>query len=1088
MEYPAPMPVPPADPLWDAFVDPPDDARPRAWWHWMDGNVDPAGIDRDLRWLHRVGVRGVQLFDGGMGGPLVVPEAVRPGTPEWDEAVDTAARTAGELGLELAVATSSGWSAAGGPWVEPADAMKKVVWSELVVRGGAPLEVELPPLPAVAGLYQDCPRWGAAADPGAAFSVDWRVVAFPADPAHGVLSPAAVHTSAPIDAAATGCLTDASFGPTLSLPRDPDGRSTAWVEQEFAEPVTVRSVVVGLRGPRGFGAAPPAAAVLQASDDGVAYRDVAELPPTTVPARTVSFAPVTARRFRLVLSGGSAADALPPVAPGVRRPPVLRKASTFEVSEFALRAGGRVHHAEVKAGFGVVPDYDAVATDQAADAASVDPSTVVDLTGHVRDGVLRWDAPAGDWTVLRLGASLTGQTNGPAPADSTGLEVDKLDGGRVRSYLAVHLRRFGVEADAAAPAASSAPRFGALLSDSIEAGPQNWTDAILDHFRRRRGYDASPWLPALAGVLVGGPDDADRFLSDWRRTIAELLADEYYGTLADEAHRRGMTYYAEALEDGRPQLGDDLAMRSHADVPMGAMWTFDPDHGPQPTYVADLKGAASVAHVHGKARVGAEAFTSFDRPWAWTPRTLKHIADLQLALGVTRFCIHTSPHQPLAAPPPGVALAPFLGQAFTVNETWSAHARPWIDYLARCSAVLAAGAPAVDVAVFVGEEAPVTGLFEHRLDTSVPEGFDFDYVGPDALAGVLRVDGDRLVSDGAAYRVLHLGGSSRRMTLASLDAIERLLDDGAIVVGERPDGSPSLGDDPRTFAEACERIWAVPRTRGRVLATTDLRAAFAELGLRPGLEVEGPPVRRIARVIDGRLVTFLANPAGEPIELRLRPSDAATRLVAWDPVEVRSVPLEPDPPAEGRTTFRLSLPAFGSAFVLPSTEPEAAASVETAEPVPMDGAWTLSLPGRPPLAMPDGPGLWTDLDDAARGFSGTGTYRLGFDLTTGPADDERLVLDLGVVRDLAHVVVNGRDCGVAWTEPFRVDVTAAVAAGPNVLEVEVVTPWRNRLIAEAGAPTGEVFEPMTRVFEASAEPLDAGLAGPVLLRRVSTPR
>ncbi|HEU0183429.1 MAG TPA: glycosyl hydrolase, partial [Agromyces mariniharenae] len=773
MGDPASTPDAPSDPLWDAFVDPPDDARPRAWWHWMDGNVDPAGIERDLRWLHGVGVRGVQLFDGGMGGPLVVPSPVRPGTLAWDQAVDTAVRKAAELGLELAVATSSGWSAAGGPWVGPVDAMKKAVWSERLVRGGGPVEVELPPLPAVAGLYQDCPRWGAAVDPDAAFSVDWRVLAYPADPAHDVLSPAAVHASGPIDDVDAGCITDASFGPTLSLPRDPDGWSTAWVEQEFAEPVTVRSVVVGLPGPRGFGAAPPASAVLQASDDGVAYRDVADLRTTTVPARTASFPPVAARRFRLVLSGASAADALPPVAPGVRRPPVLRKAATFEVSEFALRAGGRVHHAEVKAGFGVVPDYFAVATDPGAGAASVDPSTVVDVTGHVRDGVLRWDAPAGDWTILRLGASLTGQTNGPAPADVTGLEVDKLDGGRVRSYLAVHLRRFGVEPDAAAPAPSGTAPFGALLSDSIEAGPQNWTDAILDHFRRRRGYDATPWLPALAGLVVGGPDESDRFLYDWRRTIAELLADEYYGALADEAHRRGMAYYAEALEDGRPQLGDDLAMRAHADVPMGAMWTFDPGDGPLPTYVADLKGAASVAHVHGRHRVGAEAFTSFDRPWAWTPRTLKHVADLQLALGVTRFCIHTSPHQPIAAPPPGIALAPFLGQAFTVNETWAAHARPWIDYLARCSAMLAAGVPAVDVAVFVGEEAPVTGLFNDAFDAAVPEGFDFDYVGADAVRDVLRVVDRSVAAKGATYSALYLGGSSERMTLPTLLAIER---------------------------------------------------------------------------------------------------------------------------------------------------------------------------------------------------------------------------------------------------------------------------------------------------------------------------
>ena len=199
-----------------------------------------------------------------------------------------------------------------------------------------------------------------------------------------------------------------------------------------------------------------------------------------------------------------------------------------------------------------------------------------------------------------------------------------------------------------------------------------------------------------------------------------------------------MVYYAEALEDGRPQLGDDLAMRSHADVPMGAMWTFDPGSGPRPTYVADLKGAASVAHVYGKEWTGAEAFTSFDRPWASSPRSLKHVADLQLALGVTRFCIHTSPHQPLSAPPPGIALAPFLGQAFTVNETWAGMARPWIDYLARCSAVLSAGEPAVDIAVFVGEEAPVTGLFDDRFDEAVPPGFDFDYVGADGLSVLTR--------------------------------------------------------------------------------------------------------------------------------------------------------------------------------------------------------------------------------------------------------------------------------------------------------------------------------------------------------------
>jgi len=1052
-----------ADPLWNVFLDPPDDARPRAWWHWMDGNVDPAGIVRDLTWLHEVGVRGVQLFDGGMGGPLVVPEPVRPGSPEWREAIGTAVRTAAELGLELAVATSSGWSASGAPWVELGDAMKKVVWSETLVAGGGERDVELTPLPSVGGPFQDCRRWGST--DSREWSTDWKVVAVPALAAHDALVPVAVSGSASVGD--WSHLIDGGFGESLTLPRDPDAWSSAWIEEEFAEPVTVRSVTIGLPGPRGFGAAPPAHAVLQAGGDGEEYRDIAELPPASVPVRTATFPAVTATRFRLVLSGASAAEALPPVADGVRLPPVLRRSDAFLVSEFALRSAALVHQSEVKAGFGAIPDYYAAETTPATDAAAIPFADAHDLTPLVRDGRLRWEAPPGRWRILRLGASVTGQTNGPALPDSTGLEVDKLDGRRVAAYLERHLTEFGAESG-----------FGALLSDSIEAGAQNWTDAIAERFLELRGYDPTPWLPALAGFVVGGAVASDRFLYDYRRTIAELIAGEYYGTLAVEAHRRGMAYYAEALEDGRPQLGDDLAMRSHADVPMGAMWTFDAESGPRPTYVADLKGAASVAHVHGKAWTGAEAFTSFDRPWASTPRSLKHVADLQLALGVTRFCIHTSPHQPLAAPPPGIGLAPFLGQVFTVNETWAGMARPWIDYLARCSAVLSAGEPAVDVAVFVGEEAPVTGLFDDALDTAVPPGFDFDYVGVDGLA-LLRADGEELHSAGARYRLLYLGGSSRRMTVAALRQVEELLDGGATVVGVRPECSPSLADDDVGFAGACDRIWALPRARGRVVSTRDLTVAMRQLGLRSEFETSGTPLRSIARIVDGRRVTFLANPTGDEVRASVVVPSEVGALSAWDPVEVRTTSLGGTPGPDGTTSFDIELPAFGSVFVVPDAA-ETRAEAASVRARSLDGAWSLTMPDRPEIELPNGPILWTELDDPARAFSGRATYRTEF-ASAAAGERERVTLSLGEVGDIARVTVNGIDCGVAWTAPFRVDVTAAVREGANALEVEVATPWRNRLIAEASAPTGDIFAPTTEVFQPTAMPLPAGLAGPVVL-------
>lgn len=1053
--------------LWSAFVDPPDEARPRAWWHWMDGNVDPAGIERDLEWLHRAGVRGVQLFDGGMGVPLVVPEAVRPGTAAWREAVSTAARTAERLGLELAVATSSGWSAAGGPWVRPSDAMKKVVWSETVVEGGDRVEIALPPLPDVAGLYQDTPREGGTVSER--FAVDWRVLAIPHPSSADALRPDLVTGSAAVQDAAS--LIDGSFDRAVTLPRDPDGWSDAWIEQQFSQPVTVRSVVAGLPGPRGFGAAPAASAVLQVSDDGIEYRDVVALDPTTAPARTASFPPVTGRRFRLSLSGGSAADALPPLSAGVRIPPVLRPAAAFLVTEFALREAGRVHHAEVKAGFAAAIDYYAIDSPNESAEGAAPPQSVIDVSAFVADGALRWDAPPGRWLVLRLGASLTGQTNGPAPADSTGLEVDKLDGDRVSAYLEAHLDRFAGTPD------DTGPGFAALLSDSIEAGPQNWTDDIAEQFLARRGYDPTPWLPTLAGLLVGSPSQSDLFLYDYRRTLAELLASEYYGTLGAEARRRGMTYYAEALEDGRPCLGDDLAMRAAADVPMGAMWTFSPEHGPRPTYVADLKGAASVAHVYGKRWTGSEAFTSFDEPWSWTPKALKHIADLQLSLGVTRFCIHTSPHQPMAAPPPGIALAPFLGQAFTVHETWSGMASPWIDYLARCCVVLAAGRPAVEVAVFVGEEAPVTVLPADDVVRLSARGIDADFVGIDALLRVLRVEQGELVSEGAAYALLHLGGSSHRMTLAALAAVERLVDDGATVVGARPTSSPSLADDPAEFEAACDRLW----TTGRV-SDIDLDEALAGLGIRSPLQIEGGPVRRISRIIDGARVTFLANPTPEPLRLRVTALDGR-RLAGWDPVAVTRarLPTERSAP-DGPVAHAVELAPFGSLFLVPD-EADAAASISVGEPdqIELRGDWVTLLPGLEPLTTRPHPRLWTDGAGAAGGFSGVGTYRHEFRMPEHEAVGRSWRLDLDVVRDIVRVVLNGHDCGVSWTAPFRVDVSSALRPGLNTLEVHVATPWRNRLIAEAAHPSGKLFAPATTVFTPTAQPLPAGLSGRVRL-------
>jgi len=263
------------------------------------------------------------------------------------------------------------------------------------------------------------------------------------------------------------------------------------------------------------------------------------------------------------------------------------------------------------------------------------------------------------------------------------------------------------------------------------------------------------------------------------------------------------------------------------------MWVFDPGSGtPGPTYVADLRGASSVAHVYGKPWTGAESMSAFHRPWSYTPQRLKHVADLELAPGVTRFCIHTSPHQPAGTPPPGIGLAPFLGQVFVRTEPWARFAAPWVDYLARCSYVLNQGRPAVDVAVFPGEEAPLTALYGDRADRSVPAGFGFDYVGLDGLEECVTVEDGVIVACGARYRVLYLGGSSHRMTLRALGRVRALLDQGATVIGSRPACSPSLADDPAEHARAVRDLWEAgePSGRpglGRLIGTADLAHALS---------------------------------------------------------------------------------------------------------------------------------------------------------------------------------------------------------------------------------------------------------------------
>ena len=292
-----------------------------------------------------------------------------------------------------------------------------------------------------------------------------------------------------------------------------------------------------------------------------------------------------------------------------------------------------------------------------------------------------------------------------------------------------------------------------------------------------------------------------------------MLAEYHYDQITAILKQRGMGHYGESHEGGRAFVGDGMEAKRTNDVPMSAMWTQRPGvNAEQHGYNADIRESASVAHLYGKTYVAAESLTAGSNAWAWSPATLKPTADKELAMGLNRFVIHTSVHQPLVDKGPGLSLGPF-GQWFTRNETWAEQARAWVTYLARSSFMLQQGRFVADVLYYYGEDTNVTALFRDKAPP-VPAGYNFDYVNADALVNLLSVaDGQLAAPSGMRYRVLALDPNSRHMSLPVLRKIRDLVAAGAVVAGPKPLSTPSLSDDEAEFRRLADELWG-PGTAG----------------------------------------------------------------------------------------------------------------------------------------------------------------------------------------------------------------------------------------------------------------------------------
>jgi hypothetical protein len=676
---------------------------------------------------------------------------------------------------------------------------------------------------------------------------------------------------------------------------------------------------------------------------------------------------------------------------------------------------------------------------------------IIDLTSQMNsEGKLFWEAPPGQWQIIRLGHASSFKLTRPGPSKAVGLECDRLNPQGIKTHFDAFL--YPILKNAGSKTGNTLTH---IFLDSWEAGGQNWTKELPKEFRKRRGYDITPWLPVLTGIVIDSPELTERFLWDFRQTISEMTLDNYHRNLKELISTYNVDFSLEAY--GNLSI-NTLKYAELSDFPIGEFWTLGRDHYPffgNQKYYNTMKTMASASHTKGIKWVGAEAFTGF-RGWKDHPFIFKGIGDEAFCRGINKFILHLSAHQAYDQMVPGLTHRRWGGH-FNRHNTWWKYSKPWFDYLNRCQFMLQQGQFIADVIYFFGEGAP---LNVKDMDVNLPQGYDYDLCSSDIVQQMKVQDGRIVLPSGMSYRYLLLPDTDK-LTLSSAEKINELINSGAhVIVQKRITGAPGLSGYPVTdkkVKQIFDQLWNVDK----LINEKNWEILFQQDNLNPDFMGEG--LNYIHRKTDNVDVYFVSNPEPAVVKVNcsFRISDKIPEL--WNPEtgeimelseysisgERVSVLLEFEPMQSWFVVFRKSKPAGklkGKNF--PEYLP--IKNIKGSWEVSFDSKW-----GGPEKSVAfDSLADWSRHNDQRICFySGSATYSKSFNLSSSQLPQSTPVfLDLGKVEVIARVKVNGQNCGIAWKPPYRVNITQAVQEGENRLEIEVVNTWVNRMIGDEQLP------------------------------------
>ncbi|MDR2037141.1 MAG: glycosyl hydrolase [Bacteroidales bacterium] len=744
------------------------------------------------------------------------------------------------------------------------------------------------------------------------------------------------------------------------------------------------------------------------------------------------------------------------------------------------------------------------------DDQPVNVDEVVDLTGKMdASGALEWDVPEGRWVIVRTGHRMTGSRLSIAQPEADGLSVAWLNSVGVDKQFEMLGKVILEEAEKAGY------QLKFFCDDSFEDGFPNWTADILDQFRYYRGYDATPYLPVFSGYIVGSAEISDRFLHDYRKTVADCMADKHYKRFAELCHEHGLQVQNESAGPSRSgtMCMDTLKNLGRSDLPAGEFWLgikHDQEGGLKLPYGESrlernqnkvTKMVASAAHIYGKNLVTTESYTTY-RHWMDSPATLKQSTDRAFCEGVNRILVHTSTATRPEDGKPGYEY--YAGTHFNPNITWWDQSGGFLSYIGRCQHLLRQGNFVADVLYYNGDWAPNIVEPKH-VDPSLGKGYDYDVCNEEVLLNYMSVkDGLITLQSGMKYRVLVLP-DSEAMPENVMGKIASFVAEGATVIGKPPIKDPGLKNYPacdNNVKELATRVWGNcdgvnqmthQYGKGRVFFGKEIRSILQDDNIYPDFETNLPVIDFIHRSAKDNEIYFIAN-----LDRNLQKADCLFRISGrqpeiWDPVTGKRRIVSEFIRKDGRTLIPMKFEGFQSFFIIFPRNSDIKRQKKSkdfpqyATVSVLDGPWTVKFDpnwGGPESVRFEELSDWSrHEDERIRYYSGKATYRKNFDVPAGK--QHQLFLDLGKVKDIAEIRINGKNMGVIWTHPWRVEITDAVKSSDNVLEIDIVNLWPNRLIGDMQLPEEKRYTKTNISLKPGSPLLTSGLLGPVRLLNIS---